>query len=50
MEFALVVAIFVLGAVAGGLIVAAWTSDRQPRGAELHSYGNDIESRSRRLQ
>jgi hypothetical protein len=31
MEFALAIAIFALGAAAGGLIVAAWMSDRPRR-------------------
>lgn len=50
MEFALVLAIFVLGAVAGALITLIMVSDRQPRFVEVHSFGEDIEQRSRRVQ
>lgn len=51
MEYALVLAIFLIGAVAGALITIILLSDRiQPRLAEVHSYGDDIEQRSRRVQ
>lgn len=49
MDVALGVSLFVLGAMFGGLIVLALMSDR-PRYAELHSYGDDIERRTRRVQ
>lgn len=49
MEFSLGLMLFIMGAVLGGLIVLALMSDR-PRHAELHSYRDDIEQRSRRLQ
>lgn len=43
------VAAFVCGAVFGGLIVAAWTSDREKR-PEVHSGPDDFERRARRVQ
>lgn len=49
MDFALGLALFIIGAVFGGLVVLALMSDR-PRHSELHSYGDDVEQRSRRLQ
>lgn len=49
MEFSLGFMLFIMGAVFGGLVVLALMSDR-PRHAELHSYRDDIEQRSRRLQ
>lgn len=49
MEFSLGLMLFIMGAVFGGLIFLALMSDR-PRHAELHSYRDDIEQRSRRLQ
>lgn len=49
MDFALGFGLFVLGAACGGLIVLALMSDR-PRYAELHSYRDDVEARSRRIQ
>lgn len=51
MELALVVAIFVLGAVAGSLITLAMLSDRlEPRSVDAHSFLDDLEARSRRVQ
>ncbi|MCK1541414.1 hypothetical protein IVB12_05335 [Bradyrhizobium sp. 179] len=51
MDFALIVGIFVLGAVSGALVMLAMVSDRlEPRTAEIHSYGDDLEQRARRLQ
>jgi hypothetical protein len=49
MDFALGVALFIMGAVFGGLVVLALMSDR-PRYAEMHSYRDDLEARSRRVQ
>ena len=51
MEAAIVVALLVCGAVAGGLIVAAWMSDgpRDPF-ADIHSGPDDVERRARRVQ
>jgi hypothetical protein len=44
MDFALGVALFIMGAVFGGLVVLALMSDR-PRYAEMHSYRDDLEAR-----
>jgi hypothetical protein len=49
MDFALGLALFIMGAVFGGLVVLALMSDR-PRYAEMHSYRDDLEARSRRVQ
>lgn len=49
MDFSLGLALFIIGAVFGGLVVLALMSDR-PRHAELHSYRDDLEQRARRLQ
>ncbi|WP_197433598.1 hypothetical protein [Bradyrhizobium sp. CCH5-F6] len=49
MDFALGLALFIMGAAFGGLVVLALMSDR-PRYAEMHSYRDDIEQRSRRVQ
>ena len=48
MDFSLGLALFIIGAVFGGLVVLALMSDR-PRYADLHSFGDDVEQRGRRL-
>jgi hypothetical protein len=49
MDYSLWACFFLIGGVFGGLVVLALMSDR-PRHAELHSYRDDVEARSRRLQ
>jgi hypothetical protein len=44
------VGMFVVGAVLGGLIVAAWHSDWIPPDSDIHSGPQDLESRARRVQ
>jgi hypothetical protein len=48
MDTAIVVALLCIGAVAGGLIVAAWYSDWAPPVRDIHSGTDDVEKRSRR--
>lgn len=50
MEAALVISLLSIGAVCGGLIVAAWYSDWTPPLRDLHSSPDNLESRSRRVQ
>jgi hypothetical protein len=51
MEWALVIAIFVIGAVTGSLITLAMVADSIDQSlAEVHSIGDDIEKRARRVQ
>lgn len=50
MDLALAVAIFALGAAAGGLIVGAWKADRSEPFADIHSSHDDLERRARRVQ
>jgi hypothetical protein len=48
METALVIGLLCVGAVAGGMIAAAWYSDYTPPVRNIHSGPDDVEKRSRR--
>jgi hypothetical protein len=50
METALVIGLLCIGAVGGGLIVAAWFSDYTPPVRDIHSGPDDLERRARRVQ
>jgi hypothetical protein len=50
METALVIGLLCIGAVAGGMIVAAWRSDWTPPVRHIHSGPDDAEARARRAQ
>jgi hypothetical protein len=50
METALVIGLLCVGAVAGGMIVAAWFSDWTPPVRDIHSGPDDLERRARRVQ
>lgn len=43
-----IVGVFVCGAVFGGLVVAAWLSDKSPR-SDIHASPDDAEQRARRV-
>jgi hypothetical protein len=53
LEASLVIALLILGATFGGLLVYAWQSDKRPlrdQFNEMHHAADSLEQRARRVQ